>query len=291
MTVSARTAIVGTGRVAQAMGRLMAQAGALPIAVAGRTASHAARAAAFIGPTVTASRISDVAEFADHVLIAVSDDAIATVADELALSGLRSGVALHTAGAYGPQLLHALAARGVSCGVFHPLQTVADPELGVSALTGASFAVGGDAAAVAWAEQLVAMARGTPLRIRDNGFASYHAGAVMAGNVVVAAIDAAVVLMHAAGVERGAALRAIRPLCLTSAQNALELGPEAALTGPVQRGDAETVSAHVAALADSPRYVADLYLASAHALLDIARRRGLGDASVEAVERALEART
>ena len=131
-------------------------------------------------------------------------------------------------------------------------------------------------------------AAGTPLRIRDNGFASYHAGAVMAGNAVIAAIDAAVVLLGAAGVERGDALRAIRPLCLTSAQNALELGPEAALTGPVQRGDAETVRTHSAALADSPRYVADLYRASGRALLDIARRRGLNEAAARAVELALE---
>ena len=113
----------------------------------------------------------------------------------------------------------------------------------------------------------------------------------MAGNAVVAAIDAAVVLLGAAGVDRNAALQAIRPLCLTSAQNALEIGPEAALTGPVQRGDAETIRVHTAALADSPAYVADLYRASGHALLEIARRRGLNETAARAVELALEART
>ena len=74
----------------------------------------------------------------------------------------------------------------------------------------------------------------------------------MASNAVVAAIDAAVVLLGAPGVDGTAALQALRPLCLTSAQNAFDIGPEAALTGPVQRGDAETISVMTAALRDAP---------------------------------------
>lgn len=283
-----RSVIVGTGRVAQAVGRLLADAGLPPTAVAGRSRGHAEHAASFISPTVKAIAIADVPAVADHVLIAVADDAIASVADELAQAGLSGGVALHTSGAHGPALLGALASLGVSCGVVHPLQTIAEPDLGVAALRGASFAVSGDAAALDWAEQIVAAAGGTPLRIQARGFASYHAGAVMASNAVVAAIDAAVVLLGAAGVDERAALQAIRPLCLTSAQNALDIGPEAALTGPVQRGDAETIRIHTAALAASPRYVADLYRASGHALLDIARRRGLSERAAHAVKAALD---
>ena len=75
----------------------------------------------------------------------------------------------------------------------------------------------------------------------------------MASNAVIAAIDAAVVLLGALASTGTAALQAIRPLCLTSAQNAFEIGPEAALTGPVQRGDAETIRTHTAALADAAR--------------------------------------
>ena len=304
-----RTAIVGTGRVAQAFGRLLTDAGLPPVAVGGRTLSHAERAAAFMShlrpsgyggqahdrplgyggqAPVKASSIADIPSLADHVLIAVSDGAIAAVADELARGGMSAGVALHTSGANGPQLLEALAARGVSCGVIHPLQTIADPVLGVAALRGATFGVSGDAAAIEWARQLVEAAAGTPLRIQAKAFASYHAGAVMASNAVIAAIDAAVVLLGAAGVERRAALQAIRPLCLTSAQNAFDIGPEAALTGPVQRGDAETIRTHIEALANCPTYVADLYRASGHALVEIARRRGLDATAAGAVEAALD---
>ena len=287
MTTYDRTAIVGTGRVAQSLGRLMALGGAPPLVIAGRTPDHARRAASFIGPGVRTARIHEIPGLADRILIAVVDAAIPSVVDDLADGGIRGGIALHTSGAHGPRLLDALAVRGVSCGVLHPLQTIAAPDRGVDALKGASFGISGDAAAIEWAEELVRLASGTPLRIRENGFASYHAGAVMAGNAVIAAIDAAVVLLGEAGVERHDALRAIRPLCLTSAQNALEIGPEAALTGPVQRGDDETVRTHTAALVSAPRYVADLYRASGRALLEIARRRGLSDESARAVELAL----
>ena len=217
----------------------------------------------------------------------MSDQAIGAAADELALGGIRTGVVLHTSGADGPELLRVLAERGVSCGVLHPLQTIADRSRGVAALRGASYGVSGDVEALEWAEQLVAAAGGTALRIPPGGFASYHAGAVMASNALVAAIDAAVVLLGAAGVERKAALQAMRPLCLTSAANAVDIGPEAALTGPVQRGDAATIRSHVAALANCPPYVADLYRASSRALLDIARRRGLTETAAKAVEEAL----
>ena len=283
-----RSVIVGTGRVAQAVGRILADAGQPPVAVAGRSQAHAERAASFISPRVKAIRLADVPAAADHVLLAIADDSIALVAEQLARAGMSSGVVLHTSGAHGPALLGALASRGVSCGVVHPLQTIPEPGLGVAALRGASFAIGGDPAALDWAEQIVAAAGGTPLRIQAKGFASYHAGAVMASNAVVAAIDAAVVLLGAAGVDKRQALQAIRPLCLSSAQNALDIGPEAALTGPVQRGDAETIRIHTAALAASPRYVADLYRASGHALLDIARRRGLSDAAARTVKAALD---
>ena len=285
---TASIAIVGAGRVAQAFGRLLAEAGTPPAAVAGRSPDHAARAAAFVGGGAMPLSVAEVPALANRVLVAVSDDAIEQVAEALARAGMRQGVVLHTSGAHGPQLLQPLAERGVSCGVIHPLQTIADPQLGVSALRGASYGLGGSAAANAWARELVTIAAGNALQVSPQSFGAYHAGAVMAGNAVIAAIDAAVALFQAAGVDRGSALQAIRPLCLTSARNALDLGPEAALTGPVQRGDVRTIRTHTAALAACPRYVGGLYRASARALLDLAKRRGLSDASAAAVEAALD---
>ena len=91
-------------------------------------------------------------------------------------------------------------------------------------------------------------------------------------------------LLKAAGVQEDKALRAIGPLMRTSIANALVLGPVQALTGPIQRGDAETVAAHLAALADAPGNVRELYRAAGLHVLDMARRRGLPDERARAIE-------
>ena len=140
--------IAGTGRVAQALGRLLAEHGEPVIAVVGRDPERARAAAAFIGPRAKPAAFGASAKRATRVLIAVSDSAIAEVAGRLAEDGMRRGIALHTCGALGPDALAPLAAAGVSCGALHPLQTFATPEQGLSALPGCLFAVDGDAAAL-----------------------------------------------------------------------------------------------------------------------------------------------
>ncbi len=107
----------------------------------------------------------------------------------------------------------------------------------------------------------------------------------------MAVLDAAMILLAHAGVGRDDALRAIGPLARTSLQNALASGPQAALTGPVVRGDAATVAAHTEALRSVEPTVAKLYEASAMHLLQLARQRGLSDASVRAVELVLDKRS
>jgi predicted short-subunit dehydrogenase-like oxidoreductase (DUF2520 family) len=126
------------------------------------------------------------------------------------------------------------------------------------------------------------------LRIDAGRLRYYHAGAVMASNALVAALDAAVILLARAGVERDAALRAIGPLARTSLDNALNSGPQAALTGPIVRGDAATVAAHREALRDVDPTVAKLYEAAAGHLLQLAKQRGLSEASLRALQEVLE---
>jgi predicted short-subunit dehydrogenase-like oxidoreductase (DUF2520 family) len=97
----------------------------------------------------------------------------------------------------------------------------------------------------------------------------------MASNFIVGLLDAAAVLLRTAGLGEPEALRALAPLARASLDNTLALGPAEALTGPIQRGDIETVAAHWRALADTPEPVRELYRAGARALLSVALRRGL----------------
>lgn len=278
--------IAGAGRVAQALARLLCNRGEPVVAVASRTPEHASAAARFIGD-VDVVEYDQLPKRCSRVLIAVSDDALTDVAARLAHGGMRGGAALHTCGARGAEAIAELARTGVSCGVLHPLQAVSSPEQGVAALPGATFGISGAGEAARWAEQIVALIEGTPLRIAPGREALYHAAAVMASNYVVALIDASVELLRAAGVAEDEALRALRPLVENNVRNALTFTPERALTGPIERGDAETVALHMEALREATPELRQLYGALGLRVLSLSRRRGLDEAYAQRVERCL----
>ena len=273
--------IAGAGRMAQALGRLLAEAGEPILAVASRNSARASEAAAFAGSQVQAVPLQELPRLSNRVLIAVSDDAIASVAATLAEGGLGGEnhcIALHTCGAVGPEALRPLAEQGVACGVIHPLQTVATPEQGLAALRGITFGIDGSIQALKWAEQIVHILKGNALRITSEHRAAYHAAAVIASNYVVGTVDAAVRLLEQTGVDREIALRAVAPLVRASAENAVSIGPAKALTGPIDRGDIETVRAHLIALEKGSQPIADLYQAIGLYVVDMTRRKqGTGE--------------
>lgn len=277
--------IAGAGRVGQALARLLRDAGQPVAAVASRTPERSREGASFAGAGIVATTYAELPRRASHLIVAVPDSAIGTVAEQLAVNAA-GGVALHTCGARGPEALSALARRGVSCGTLHPLQTVSTPLQGIAGMRGIAFAVSGDAAALAWAREIAALLGGETLDIREGARPLYHAAAVMASNYVVALAGAAQTLMAETGVAPDRALRALAPLMRAALENSVEQGPERALTGPIERGDAATVAAHMDALAAVPE-IESFYRAAGLYTLRLARRRGLADGPARAVERAL----
>lgn len=261
------------------------------MAVVSRTWSRAVEAAAFIGAGVKPATFAEAVRIADRALIATSDDGITVAAESLARAGMKSGVALHTCGGCGPEALAPLARRGVACGVLHPLQTIASPELGVRCLPGSTFGLTGEAKAIEWGRTLIECIGGRTLPIQPDRMAAYHAAAVMGSNALLAAVEAALRLMEEAGITREAALDAIAPLSRAALDNALRLGPSAALTGPIARGDAGTVGSHLQALRSAPSSVRELYKATSRCLLELARQRGVPATALAAVAATLEADT
>ena len=221
-------AILGSGRMARVFTALLAGRGFQVLSVSGRSPRPAAAAA--------------------RLLIAVTDDALPSIAAALASAGLRNAVVLHTSGAAGPAALDPLRHSGNSTGVLHPLQTVPSPEAGIRSLPGSTFAYAGDPPAAAWALELIAALHGQPLAVAPARWPLYHAAAVMACNYHAALLDAALEMMLAAGIARERALPALAPLIRATTENLLAHGPAQALTGPIRRGDAGTVRAHMAAL-------------------------------------------
>lgn len=280
--------IVGSGAVARSLGRLLKEANQPVAFVAGRKPENARAAALFIGLAVEPLQISDLPKHASRLLIAVSDDALAPVASLLAEESSEPGIAVHTCGSRGPEILEPLARIGYECGVLHPLQTVPSAERGLSSLIGSYFGVCGSRSAVEWATSLVAALHGKLLEIPVKNWALYHAAAAIASNYQATLVGAALALFEKAGLRRSDGLEAISMLVRTTMDNILELGPERGLTGPIRRGDTGTIRAHLEATASAPQAVQDLYRACALATLPLAVRAGLAEEKAARIERLLK---
>jgi predicted short-subunit dehydrogenase-like oxidoreductase (DUF2520 family) len=207
------------------------------------------------------------------VLLAVPDRAIVPLATELADEGGvgSAHTVLHLSGLQDREALAPLAPTGAALGSFHPLQTVSDPATAADRFAGAYAGIEGDDRAIAVAEMLARSLRMTPVRVPSQAKPSYHAGATFAANYTTALVAVAERLALEAGIRPEVARRLYLPLIRGAAAN-LEAGPAAALTGPIRRGDVETVQAHLAALRPDDRA---LYLLLAREALRLAREAGL----------------
>jgi predicted short-subunit dehydrogenase-like oxidoreductase (DUF2520 family) len=220
------------------------------------------------------------------VLLAVPDGAIGSMATELARDEpieSRHAV-LHLSGLLDRGALAALAPVGAALGSFHPLQTVSDPASAPERLRGAYAGIEGDERALEAGRELAHSLGMTPVTIPPAAKPAYHAGAAIAANFTVVLAAVAERLATSAGVAPDVARRLYLPLIRGAAAN-LEIGPAAALTGPVRRGDAETVAAHLRALPAGDR---ELYVLLAREALRLAREAGLSAEAGDRVARALE---
>jgi predicted short-subunit dehydrogenase-like oxidoreductase (DUF2520 family) len=187
---------------------------------------------------------------------------------------------VHVSGSLGLSALDALADN--PRGSFHPLQSFPaprDPE----AFRGITVAV--DASTSPLLASLSRLARGLgakPKRVRDRERVLYHAAAVFASNFVLASVDEGVRLLQAAGWSRKDAEQALMPLVEGVVENMRRRGVVAALTGPIRRGDVDTVERHLSAVADP-----ELYRILGLVALRIAREAGLEPAAAERTRRAL----
>lgn len=265
----------------------MLRLGGQPVSsVASRTPEHAGSAAEFIGPGVAAVSYRDLPRNASRILIAVPDTAIAQIVAVLAASDVEpGGLALHTSGARDMEDFAPLQAAGYRCGTLHPLQTIATPEQGCAVLQGATFAISGDAPALEWARSITSLLHGRAVVVPPDHRPLYHAAAVMASNYSIAFLDAASLLMaQATNTTPGEALRMIEPLTRASINNAFAHGTAEALTGPIERGNIDTVVLHLQALATAPDSIQRLYSAAGLHTIDVARRKGLAEPIAEQLQ-------
>lgn len=188
---------------------------------------------------------------AEVMFIAVRDEAIAEVASRIAPFVGEIGVVAHLSGFTPVMALHEIQERGTAVGGFHPLQSLPDPDSGARALAGSFVAIDGDQLGVDVLTHLATSLGMEPFRLDDTARPAYHAAAAAAANFVVTALAVSGDLFRAARVDP----KVSRPLVETAVANVFNKGAAASLTGPIARGDIETVIGHLTAAHEVSEHV------------------------------------
>ncbi len=263
--------LIGPGRLGRSVGRMLAGCPEYRLlALHGPDQLEEARV--FIGAGETVSSIADLPPAALW-LLAVPDGAIASVAAELAEAGVvpAGTVVAHFSGAGEAELLAPLRQCGATLGSLHPVYSFADPLRAVEGFAGTACAIEGDKAACQELEKLAVALAGRPFRLTGSK-AAYHAALCIASNYLVTLAALAETTAGVAGITAAQSLPLISGLMRQTLANIASLGPAAALTGPIVRGDAGTVASHLAALAEHPALLA-LYRPLGQATVELAGSR------------------
>jgi predicted short-subunit dehydrogenase-like oxidoreductase (DUF2520 family) len=268
-------AIVGAGRIGQAMGRLLAQSHVPIVFIAARNPVAARRAVRFIGEGKPIGWADSELQSASVLLISTSDSAVAEVARALAKQGKggkawRGKVVLHTCGSLPSDVLRPLQLRGAAIGSLHPYQTVPSPQAGVRNLRGCFWALEGDRQALRVARDWVRRLGGVPFSVRPKEKTLYHLSAFIVCPTVVTLMAQATSLLKQAGVPLRISRPMLRQFVTETAKNFADLGARRALTGPAVRGDWATIRRHLAALRKSAPEFVPVYQSLLQAMLRLA---------------------
>lgn len=256
--------IIGAGRVGKTLGKRLRERGWRIGAVVTSSPATARTAVRTIGGGKPFDRLTWDPFAADVILFGTPDDELPAIARVLARIGgarCKGKVILHTSATLDRSVLAPLARRGAATGSLHPMQAFGG-EI-VPKLKGVIFAVEGDAKALRTAQSIAKSLGGVPIAIDTRDKPVYHAAAVMAGGSAYPVIEAGLQLLMGVGFTRARATQTLLPLVRQILDNIERIGPRAAWTGPLSRGDYAIVAKHARALRRYPREIQQAYAAVA----------------------------
>jgi predicted short-subunit dehydrogenase-like oxidoreductase (DUF2520 family) len=268
--------VIGAGRAGTALGAALARAGHTVVA-ASAVSDESVRRARAVFPGAVITDPAQVLRRADLALLTVPDDVLPGLISGLAATGapMEGRLLAHASGRHGLAVLEPAVRLGGLPLALHPVMTFTGRSDDLDRLSGTCFGVTAPGVLRPAAEALVIEMGGEPVFISEENRDLYHAALAGSANHLITLVAQAADLLRAAGVADPA--RALGPLLSASLDNALRLG-DAGLTGPVARGDAETVAAHVAALGATPAAspaAVTAYVAMARLTADRALATGL----------------
>jgi predicted short-subunit dehydrogenase-like oxidoreductase (DUF2520 family) len=285
---SLRVVLIGAGKVGTAVAEMLRRGGHDIVGVASRTTRSARTGAERLGAPIF--DVTRALPPCDVVLIATNDDTIEEIAGHVARHIAGTALVCHFAGSMGTGPLAAVAAAGGRTCAAHPVASCPSVEAALRRLPGCTWGVSGDTEVRSWAAAIVERdLGGRAVAVRDEDRALWHAAAVTAANGVAALMSYGEQLLAHAGVAQAPGV--LGPLCAGVIANIEETGSaDEALTGPVVRGDANTIVRHVSELQERAPELVDAYALTTRLVLASALRSGRLDAPRgRDVRRALEA--
>jgi predicted short-subunit dehydrogenase-like oxidoreductase (DUF2520 family) len=276
--VSERVFVIGPGHVGRGLVRAFRASGVEVVGLHGKRPS---------GVATSTGNIPADASRANVVIVSVRDaqldDTLAEVSAATADGRIARGtVILHTSAIAEPAALAPLSAAGFPGGTFHPLMPFTDPEISAELLRKGWIGVDGDIAARNASRRIAGHLGARVLEIPPGRKPAYHAAAVISSNFPIVLASVAGHLLHDIGIPDASAYQAVESLMSGALTNMKQALPDDALTGPVVRGDAETVAKHLGALRDHASASA-VYRTLSAAALEIAQRRGVDPKKLAAV--------
>jgi len=276
--VSERVFIIGPGHVGRGLFRAFRASGVDVVGMHGKRPSGVA--------TSTGSIPADAAR-ANVIVLCVRDPQLDETIIEVSAAAAegkiaRGSVILHTSAIAEPAGLTTLNETGFPGGTFHPLIPFSDPEISAELLRKGWIGIDGENAAKNASRRLAGHLGARTLEIPPGKKPAYHAAAVIASNFPVVLASVAGHLLHELGIPDASAYQAVESLMSGALSNMKRTVPDDALTGPIVRGDAETVSKHLRSL-KGHRTALEVYRALSAAAVEIAERRGVDQKKLAAV--------
>ncbi len=265
--------VIGTGRVGAVIGAALNRAGHKVVAVSAVSDLSRLRAESLL-PSAKILPIDQVVKDRDLILLTVPDDVLPELVNGLAKTNSVSpgSFVIHTSGRLGIDVLQPLTEQGCLPLAIHPVMTFTGTSVDLNRLSGCPFGVTAPDSLRPVAEALVVEIGGEPIWVPEKNRNLYHTALAFGANNLITIVNETVDLLAQAGIENPTDL--VTPLLNASLDNALR-NSDAALTGPISRGDVSTVSAHIVELKKLSPATLAAYKAMGRLTLDRALEAGL----------------
>lgn len=262
---------VGGGKVGVSLGKMFTEHGAQVTGVMCQHKENAEEAAAFLGCQAFTS-VEEVISSSDIIFFTVPDGKIKEVYESVSKNLLKGKVLCHASGSLSAsECFYDALEYGAKRGSVHPLYPVSTKYDSYQGLVDAFFVVEGDEEAVLLLKPMLQNMGLKVSEIKPEDKVKYHAGCAIASNLVCGILEESITLLTESGFSRENALEALTPLVRSNIERILSVGPKEALTGPMERGDEETIKKHMKCFSSEEERT--LYKAVSKILLKMAKER------------------